>query len=118
VVVQTAMLVGFWWVISYLLAARRIRWLHLLPGAVAGGIAQTAAGWWSVTFLPSILERQTSRYGVIGVSLAIVTWLLVASGITVGVGIVGARIARAAGWLRVEEDEQPPEEALGPLSAP
>ena len=28
------MAVGFWWVITYLLASRRIPWLHLLPGAV------------------------------------------------------------------------------------
>ena len=118
VIVQTLMLMAFWWAITFLLAARRISWLHLLPGAVAGGIAQSVAGWWSVTFLPSILERQTSRYGVIGVSLGIVTWLLVASGITVGVGIVGARIARAAGWLTVEEDQEPPQDPVGPLSVP
>jgi membrane protein len=99
VLVQTLMAVGFWWVITYLLASRRIPWRHLLPGAVAGGVAQSAAGWWTVAFLPGILEKDAGRYGVIGVSLSIVTWLLVLSGITVGVGIVGARIARAVGWL-------------------
>ena len=99
VIAQTLMAAAFWWVITYLLAARRIRWRHLLPGAVVGGVAQSAAGWWTVVFLPEILEKDAARYGVIGVSLAIVTWLLVLSGITVGVGIVGAQIARAAGWL-------------------
>ena len=98
-IAQTLMAVGFWWVITYLLAARRIRWRHLLPGAVAGGVAQAAAGAWTVLFLPQILEKDAARYGVIGVSLGIVTWLLVLSGITVGIGIVGAQIARAAGWL-------------------
>ncbi len=99
VVVQTLVALAFWWLISYLLAARRIRWLHLLPGATAGAVAQTFAGFWTVAFLPSILEKDVSRYGAIGVALAIVTWLLVASGITVGVGIVGSQVARAAGWL-------------------
>jgi membrane protein len=102
VLAQTLVAVAFWWVISYLLAAGRVQWLHLLPGAAAGGVAQSLAGFWSVTFLPSILERDVDRYGSIGVALAIVTWLIVASGITVGVGIVGAQIARAAGWLSAD----------------
>jgi uncharacterized BrkB/YihY/UPF0761 family membrane protein len=99
VVAQTLMAIGFWWVITYLLATRRIPWRHLLPGALVGGVAQSMAGWWSAVFLPTIIERDISRYGVIGVSLGIVTWLLVMSGITVGVGIVGAQVARAVGWL-------------------
>jgi membrane protein len=102
VLAQTLVAVAFWWVISVLLSAGRVRWLHLLPGATAGGVAQSVAGFWSVTFLPSILERDVDRYGSIGVALAIVTWLIVASGITVGVGIVGAQIARAAGWLSAD----------------
>lgn len=102
VLAQTLVAVAFWWVISFLLSAGRVRWLHLLPGATAGGVAQSFAGLWTAAFLPSILERDVDRYGSIGVALAIVTWLIVASGITVGVGIVGAQIARAAGWLSTD----------------
>lgn len=90
---------GFWLAITYVLSTGRISPRHLWPGALAGGIAQTGAGWWTVTFLPEILAKDASRYGVIGVALAILSWLVVQSGITVGVGVMGAQIARAAGWL-------------------
>ena len=117
-IVQTLMAVAFWWVITFLLAARRIRLLHLLPGAVAGGVAQAAAGAWTVIFLPQILEKDAARYGVIGVSLGMVTWLLVLGGITVGVGIVGAQIARAAGWLTDPVVSPAPTSSPAPVSPP
>ncbi len=115
VVVQTLMAAGFWWGITFLLATRRIPWRHLLPGALVGGVAQSAAGWWAVVFLPAIIEKDAGRYGVIGVSLGIVTWLLVMSGITVGVGIVGARIAHAAGWLADDDPADRPVVSPGSL---
>ncbi len=96
---KTAVASGFWLVITYVMSTGRIPLRHLWPGALAGGIAQTGAGWWTVTFLPAILEKDTSRYGVIGAALGILTWLVVMSGVAVGVGVVGAQIARAAGWV-------------------
>ena len=54
--------------------------------------------------LPGIFERDAARYGVIGVALALVTWLLAFSGLAVLVGVAGAQIARAAGWISQRPD--------------
>lgn len=110
VLLKVAVASAFWLVITYVMSTGRIPLRHLWPGAIAGGIAQTAAGWWAVTFLPTIIEKDTSRYGVIGVALAILTWLVVMSGVAVGVGVVGAQIARAAGWVTT-----PPPDLSWPL---
>ncbi len=99
VLAKTALAAAFWLAITFAMSTGRIPLRHLWPGALAGGIAQTGAAWWTVTFLPVIMEKDAARYGVIGVALGILTWLVVISGITVGVGVVGARIARSAGWL-------------------
>jgi membrane protein len=97
--VRTVVATGFWLAITYVMSTARLPLRHLWPGAVAGGVAQTAAGWWTVVFLPTIMEKDASRYGVIGVALGILTWLVVMSGIAVGVGVVGAQVARSAGWV-------------------
>jgi membrane protein len=104
VLLRTAVASLFWWEITYLLTHRRIPRRYLWPGAVAGGIAQSGASWWTATFLPTIIEKDAMRYGVIGVALSIVTWLIVMSAIPVGAGVIGAQVARAAGWI---EPEQP-----------
>lgn len=102
VLLRTAVAAVFWWQITYLMTHRRIPRRYLWPGALAGGIAQSAASWWTSTFLPTIIEKDAMRYGVIGVALSIVTWLIVMSAIPVGVGVIGAQVARAAGWIGAE----------------
>src|SRR5207237_1265951 len=70
---------------------------HLWPGAVAGGVATSAVAVWTVVFLPGIFERDAARYGVIGVALALVSWMLAIIGVTVVVGVGGADGLGAAG---------------------
>ena len=52
----------------------------------------------------ALVERDASRYGVIGVALTLVTWILAVCGLAVGVGVVGAQVARAAGWVESAPD--------------
>ena len=117
--VRTVVAGVFWLGIGHLLSHRRIPVRHLWPGAVVGGVGQSAIALWSVTLLPGIFERDAARYGVIGVALALVTWILAICGLAVGVGVVGAQIARAAGWIAAAPDpltqpllEQPDPEHL------
>jgi membrane protein len=94
----------FWMAIGRALSHGRIPARHLWPGAVVGGVGTSAIALWTVTVLPTIVERDAARYGVIGVALAILTWLLALCGLTVGVGVVGGQVARAAGWIGARPD--------------
>ena len=127
---RTAIAVVFWLYIGRLLTHDRVPKRHLWPGALVGGIGTTAIAVWSVTFLPEIFVRDAARYGVIGVALGLLTWLLAISGLVVGVGVVGGQVARAAGWIALpvdplvqplleQPDEPPPREdtAAPPLDA-
>lgn len=102
--VRTAVASAFWLGIGRALTHGRIPVAHLWPGALVGGIGSTAIAIWTVTVLPGIFERDAARYGVIGVALALVTWLLAFSGLAVLVGVAGAQIARAAGWISQRPD--------------
>jgi membrane protein len=102
--VRTVVAGVFWLGIGRLLTHRRVPSRHLWPGAVVGGIGTSAIALWTVAVLPGIFERDAARYGVIGVALAIVTWLLAISGLVVVVGVVGGQVARAAGWAGTRPD--------------
>lgn len=107
---RTVIAVVFWLYIGRLLTHGRVPLRHLWPGAVVGGIGTTAIAVWAVTFLPEIFVRDAARYGVIGVALGLLTWLLAISGLVVGVGVVGGQVARAAGWIST-----PPDPLVQPL---
>jgi hypothetical protein len=99
VLARTVLAMVFWLAIGRALTHGRVPLRHLWPGAVAGAIGTSAVAVWTVAFLPGIFERDAARYGVIGVALALVSWMLAISGVTVAVGVVGAQVARAAGWV-------------------
>ena len=101
---RTVVAVAFWLGIGHLLSHRRIPARHLWPGAVVGGVGQSAIALWSITFLPVVFERDAARYGVIGVALALLSWILAICGLAVAVGVVGAQVARAAGWVDATPD--------------
>ena len=104
VVARTVVAVLFWLAIGRALTHGRIAVRHLWPGALTGGVGTSAVAVWSVTLLPGIFERDAARYGVIGVALALVSWMLAISGVIVAVGVVGAQVARAAGWVAAAPD--------------
>jgi Virulence factor BrkB len=107
---RTLVATAFWLGIGRALTHGRVPARHLWPGALIGGVGTSAVALWTVTFLPTIFERDAARYGVIGVALALVSWLLAISGLVVVVGVAGAQIARAAGWI-----EQRPDPLVQPL---
>ncbi|WP_345206033.1 YhjD/YihY/BrkB family envelope integrity protein [Fodinibacter luteus] len=107
---RTLVAMAFWLAIGRALTHGRLPVRHLWPGALIGAIGTSAIALWSVTFLPTIFERDAARYGVIGVALALVTWLLAIAGLFVVVGVAGAQIARATGWI-----EQRPDPLVQPL---
>ncbi len=91
---QLAVSVVGWALTIRLFLTWRASWRAVLPGAVVGAVAQLVAGWGVTIFLPELITRNTERYGVIGVAIALVSWLIVLAAVIVTVGVVGGELAR------------------------
>jgi membrane protein len=53
----------------------------------------------STIYMPRMMEANSERYGLFGVTLALVGWLLAVSLILVFVTVVGAEFDRSEGWF-------------------
>lgn len=95
-----------WAVVLHLLLGRRVPFRALWPGAVYGAVAQTAAGWGSGLYLPALIGRNSERYGVIGVAVGLVWWLVVLTAVMVSVSVVSAELGRARAGI-TPSDEPP-----------
>jgi len=113
-VAQTAAGIPGWWLGTWLLLTRRVAWRLLLPGAVVSALAQTIVSTAGATYVPHLIERNTERYGVIGVAIAIISWLVILSLMVVASAVVGAELGAALAQRdgRAEPDQlsQPDEQ--------
>jgi hypothetical protein len=69
-----------------------------------GAVVQLTAGKVSSVSMPHVISRNAEKYGVIGVSFSLITWLVIAAAVIVCVAIVGAELGRR----RVEVDPEAP----------
>jgi uncharacterized BrkB/YihY/UPF0761 family membrane protein len=72
-----------------------VPWRRLVPTGVLTTVCTTAYGAASVVYMPRLLETYTRRYGLFGVTLALVGWLLAVAFIVVAATVVGAELDRA-----------------------
>jgi membrane protein len=85
-----------WTAVSWLLLSHRVGWTLLLPGAAVSAAGQALTGWAGSIWIPHLIETNTRQYGVIGVALAIVSWLVVLALLIVVSAVVGAHVGS---WL-------------------
>lgn len=90
VVAQLAVAIPCWCLVIRLLLSARIEWALLLPGACLAAVAQVLATWAGALWMPILIERNAGRYGVIGVAVALICWLVVLAFLVVGCAVVGA----------------------------
>ncbi len=83
-----------WKYAQWFLLTRRIPLSALVPGAIVGSVVQLLAGKVSSVYMPHLIARNAEKYGVIGVSFSLVTWLVIAAAVIVCVAIVGAEFGR------------------------
>lgn len=74
--VRSVVSVALWLALQYLLLGRRVAWRRLIPGAVAAGVGQQGIAALSTLWIPHVIERNATRYGAIGVSFALLSWLV------------------------------------------
>ncbi|MDN5915813.1 MAG: YihY/virulence factor BrkB family protein [Pseudonocardia sp.] len=93
-VVRAAAAVLLWWPILYLLLGGRVGWRTLLPGAALTGGGQTVVIMVSGVYLPAAVSREATRYGLIGVAMALLSWLVVLGLLLVVSAVVSAELVR------------------------
>jgi membrane protein len=90
-----------WTSLPWLLVDRRIPWRRLLPSGLVAGVAVACYGIASTVYMPALIESYSRRYGIFGVTLALVGWLLAISLILVVATVLGAELDRAPEpWAR------------------
>ena len=92
-----ALAVPGWLVTLYLVLGRRVVRHDLLLGAGYAALVSLAASWSAALWFPQLVARDAGKYGVIGVSFALVSWLIVFSAVLVSVAYVSAEIFRSRG---------------------
>jgi membrane protein len=108
-----------WSTVPWLLLDRRIAWRRLIPtGALAAGCA-SVYGVASSIYMPRQLESYSERFGLFGVTLALIGWLVGVALILVATTAIASEFDRTeAPWarrirraLRVEPAARPAEAA-------
>jgi membrane protein len=86
-----------WTSVPWLLLDRRVHWRRLVP---AGVLATACSGVYTVAstiYMPRLLDTYSDRYGLFGVTLALVGWLLCVALILVIATVVAAEFDRSQG---------------------
>lgn len=97
------MVVGvlFWTTVPFLLLDRRLPWRRLLPAGVLAGLAVSLYGVATTFYMPVLMTTYSRRYGLFGITVALVGWLLCIALILVSTTIVAAEFDRAQEpWAR------------------
>lgn len=123
-VIRIGLTVFVWVVLQHMLLAGRISWRLLLPGALLAAVGQQGLSLLSALWMPHVIEQNAQRYGVIGVTFALLSWLTAVGVLLVGAAVVSAemgltrqrQLARQTADLGAAE-EAPAEEATGKAMA-
>lgn len=90
-----------WTSIPWLLLDRRVHWRRLLP---AGALAAVCAALYSVAtaiYMPRLIESYFHRYGLFGLTLALIGWLVAISLIVVAAAVIAGEFDRSEEpWAR------------------
>jgi membrane protein len=88
--------IPLWLALQYLLLSRRVPARALLPGAVVASAGQLTASLYSAVYIPRLIARDAERYGLIGVTFALISWLIVLAFAVVAGAVVSAELGRRA----------------------
>lgn len=91
-VIRGGLTVLVWLVLQHMLLAGRVPWRLLVPGAILAAIGQQVLSLFSAYWMPHQIERNAQRYGVIGVTFALLSWLTVVAVLLVVAAVVSAEL--------------------------
>ncbi|MGI5452214.1 ribonuclease BN [Streptomyces sp. CA-249302] len=99
----------FWWG-PYFLLNRRVRRLHLLPGALATMAGLVGLRWFSYLVFTPLLVTNAISYGPVGTILVVESWLVGVGFVVYGGALIGRLLCERFGYT---EEEAPPTETPG-----
>jgi len=81
-----------WLLLQSLLLSRRVPIRRLLPGSIVIGAGSAILTLYSALWMPRLIENNAGRYGIIGITFAILTWLIVVCLLLVVAAVISAEI--------------------------
>jgi hypothetical protein len=97
--------VFFLWT-PFVLLGRRVPPRQLLPTAPATGVALGVLAAGSDLIMPDLVTRNTARYGLIGFTFSLVSWLFSGAVLVVSAAILGSLVARTGAGRVTPERER------------
>ena len=89
-----------WTSIPYLLLERQLHWRRLLVAGAAAAVGMTIFAIGTPIYMPDVMTRATNEFGLFGVTITLIGWLLAASFILVAASAIGAEFDSSdAPWL-------------------
>jgi membrane protein len=89
-----------WTSIPYLLLDRQVHWRRLLVAGGTSAVAMTAFSIATPIYMPGLMTSATDSFGLFGITITIIGWLLAAAFVLVASTAVGAEFdASDARWL-------------------
>ena len=92
--VQALAATVLWLPVVYLLLGGRVRWWALLPGAALTGAGQSGAIVVAGLYLPIAIGHDADRYGLFGIAIALLSWLVVLGLLLVVSAVLSAELTR------------------------
>ena len=86
---------AIWLVLQSLLLSRRVPIRRLVRGSIVAGVGSAVLSLYSALWMPRLIESNAGQYGIIGVTFAMVTWLIVVSFCVLLVAVISAELGGA-----------------------
>jgi membrane protein len=98
--------IAIWLVLQTLLLSRRVPVRRLVPGAIVAGVGQAVLSLYSALWMPRVIKGDADEYGIVGITFALLAWLIVIGMAVVVAAVLSAEIggAPSAGPLPTGED--------------
>ena len=84
-----------WLLLQRLLLSRRVSIRRLLPGSVVIAAGSALLTLYSALWMPRVIESNAGQYGIIGITFALLTWLIVVGFCLVVAAVISAEIGGA-----------------------
>jgi membrane protein len=85
-----------WLLLQSLLLSRRIPLRRLLPGSIVIAAGSTVLTLYSALWMPRLIGNNAERYGIIGITFALLTWLILVCFCAVAAAVLSAEVGGAA----------------------
>ena len=100
VLISAATGLVLWTSIPYLLLERQVHWRRLLVAGGTAAVAMTIFAIGTPIYMPDLMTRATEEFGLFGITITLIGWLLAAAFILVASTAIGAEFdASDARWL-------------------